>query len=311
MRRMFVVGVVAGLSAFGLALGSGPVGAETVTIGDAIQPNGFCSGNADFLQFQATPSYVVPAGQWNLVSWSTFAGESPGDLQVEVWRPTATPGTFELVGIGPVVTTTASVLNTFPVSPPIVVQGGDILGFRNLTKDYGCGGGSGDPGSEIFGAVSPTAPVPGELRPLSPQLGVQISASATLERVALEGDITVTKQVVGTPPAGTTFKVKVDCDGEQDDKTLTFGETGGTKSFERSSSGPLECEVSEPDSGGATSVEFACDADKNAECDNHDSFTLFDDPSKDDSSVEITVTNKFPAAAAAPVAVAVAPKFTG
>jgi hypothetical protein len=131
-----------------------------------------------------------------------------------------------------------------------------------------------------------------------------MNVSATLERVALEGDITVTKQVVGNPPAGTTFTVKVDCDGEQDDKTLTFGETGGTKSFERESSGPLECEVSEPGSGGATSVEFACDAHDNAECDNRNSFTLFDDRSgDDDAKVDITVTNTFP--------VVLAPTFTG
>jgi hypothetical protein len=102
--------------------------------------------------------------------------------------------------------------------------------------------------------------------------------------------------------------VKVDCDGEQDDKTLTFGETGGTKSFDRESSGePLECEVTEPDSGGATSVEFACDADKNAECDDQHSFTLFDDDSgDDDAKVDITVTNTFPV-----VPVVLAPTFTG
>jgi hypothetical protein len=123
-----------------------------------------------------------------------------------------------------------------------------------------------------------------------------------------EGDVTVTKQVIGTPTPGTTFQVKVDCDGHQDDTTLIFGETGGTQSFERESAGkPLECEVTETDSGGATTVEFACDADKNAECDNHDAFTLFDDqPGGDDTKVDVTVTNTF-----APVAVAVAPRFTG
>jgi hypothetical protein len=44
-----------------------------------------------------------------------------------------------------------------------------------------------------------------------------------------------------------------------------------------------------------TSVEFACDADKSAECDDENSFTLFDDRSgDDDAKLAITVTSTFP-----------------
>jgi len=118
-----------------------------------------------------------------------------------------------------------------------------------------------------------------------------------------DGDVTVTKVVVGTPPAGTTFTVKVDCDGEQDDKTLTFGETGGTKSFERESFTRLECEVNEPGTGGATTVAIACADAENAECKHDGNFELFDDPGGDDTHVDITVTNTFPVVAE--------PTFTG
>ena len=109
--------------------------------------------------------------------------------------------------------------------------------------------------------------------------------------------------MVGTPSAGTTFTVKVDCDGEQDDKTLTFGETGGTQTIERESFGPLECDVTEPQTGGATTVQFACANGENTDCRGSDSFELFDDPGGDDTSVDITVTNTF--------AVVAEPSFTG
>ena len=125
--------------------------------------------------------------------------------------------------------------------------------------------------------------------------------------VALEGDVTVTKAVVGSPPPGTTFTVEIDCDGEQDDKVLTFGETGGTETIERESFESLECEVTETQTGGAASVDVACDAGEDAECLGPDSFELFDDADDDGSEVHITVTNTFAAAAA----VLAEPTFTG
>ena len=77
---------------------------------------------------------------------------------------------------------------------------------------------------------------------------------------SVDGAVTITKTVVGTPPPGTTFTVKVDCAGEQDDKTLTFPETGGTQTIERDSFGPLECDVTEPAAGGASTTTYTCDA---------------------------------------------------
>ncbi len=118
----------------------------------------------------------------------------------------------------------------------------------------------------------------------------------------LKGEVRVTKAVVGTPPPGATYKVKVDCDGEQDDKVLTFGEAGGTQTFERESSEPLECEVTETVTGGAGTVAIICADAENAECKQGGKFALFDD-SGDDTTIDITVTNTF--------AVVAEPSFTG
>jgi Tol biopolymer transport system component len=122
---------------------------------------------------------------------------------------------------------------------------------------------------------------------------------------SVDGDVTVTKSVVGTAPAGATYDVKVVCDNGDDQfsKTLTFGEAGGTQSFERESFGPLECEVTEPNSGGASTTSITCANAKNAECKQNGKFDLFDDPGGDKTKIEIDVTNTFPVTAE--------PTFTG
>ena len=121
----------------------------------------------------------------------------------------------------------------------------------------------------------------------------------------VDGDVTVTKWVNGTPPPGATYEVHMVCDNGDDEftKTLAFGEAGGTQSFERESFGPLECEVTEPNSGGATNVEITCANAENAECKENGTFELFDDPGDDKTKIEIKVTNTFPVTAE--------PTFTG
>ncbi|HEY8218428.1 MAG TPA: hypothetical protein VIH82_14920 [Acidimicrobiia bacterium] len=121
----------------------------------------------------------------------------------------------------------------------------------------------------------------------------------------VDGDVTVTKWVNGTPPTGATYDVKIVCvdGGDVFAKTLTFGETGGTQSFEREGFGPLECTVTEPNTGGAATVEITCANGKNADCKQNGKFELFDDPGGDDTHIEINVTNTF--------AVTAEPTFTG
>jgi Domain of unknown function (DUF5979) len=132
--------------------------------------------------------------------------------------------------------------------------------------------------------------------------GETVNCTITNTLIEPEHEVTVTKAVVGTPPAGATFKVEVDC-GDDHDKTLTFDATGGTSTFELESDDPLDCTVSEPQTGGATRVSIACDEGDNADCEGTDSFSLFDDPSEGDAEAHITVTNVF--------AVVADPTFTG
>jgi hypothetical protein len=119
---------------------------------------------------------------------------------------------------------------------------------------------------------------------------------------SVDGDVTVTKVVVDTPPPGTTFTVKVDCDGEQDDKTLTFPETGGTqrssasRSARWSARSPSRTAARRQSSSHAQRVRTPTAKDNG-------SFDLFDHPGGDDTSVEITVSNTF--------AVVAEPTFTG
>jgi len=204
MRFVHFVGVVVAA----VVVVAGPASAETVTIGQA-GGSLACNSPIDLVQLaNATPSYVVPAGTWKLTSWSTIAGGSSagplaGNLQLEVWRATATPLAWQLVGISPLVTTSASGLNTFQLSSPIVVRGGDHLGLRNLTLNYPCEA----PGAGgIEGTINPTAPVPGETRVFGASSSALLNVRATLERVKHDDDddgrrTTTTTASPGVPAA--------------------------------------------------------------------------------------------------------------
>ena len=116
--------------------------------------------------------------------------------------------------------------------------------------------------------------------------------------------VNVTKVVVGDAPPGTTFVVRIQCDGTPQ-ADADFDATGGmqVKSFVAVS--PF-CSVSEPENGGANSTTFACES-RDLTCDTS-TFVII----RPDAEVDITVTNTFvppppPAAAAVPAA----PTFTG
>jgi hypothetical protein len=191
---------VAALVAFGLA---GSVEAATVTIGQVGGSGSACVADVDMVQTTPTSS-VVPSGNWTVTSWSTQAGQGnagpqAGQLQLEMWRATATPNVFMLVGISPVVTTTASGLNTFTLASPIAVQGGDLLGLRNITLHYGCLdiGAAGAVNGDIFA----TAPAPGDTRTLPPEGTATLNVAATLQSVTAPTPPTTTapSPVVVTP----------------------------------------------------------------------------------------------------------------
>jgi hypothetical protein len=330
-----------------------PVGAATTTIGQLGGAPSACETNLEALQtsVSAGTSYAVPAGSWLVTSWSTQAGDGPspsGSLQLEIWRATATPNQYELVGISPVETTSASGINTFALSPPIAVEGGDMLGLRNLTQGYGCARVSG-PGLTSTN-ISPTPPVPGELRTMQPfAVGVTLNISATL---ADSPELQVRKVVSG--PASSPFAVHVDCTSPDVevpaaaalDASLAFHADGtpdasstpegwivrdGAWVLADSALNGSTCTATETASGGAQSVSYAC-AWRPAESENPVDAGCPGEssgPSASPRSVTLqsdgdvgvlTITNTFPAPpppppptppSAAPLPVAIAPRFTG
>src|SRR5438270_13473306 len=105
-RRNRIFGrLAAAASVAALGLLAAPSGAAAATtIGQAKDGSG-CGGGTGMDTVQtasAGPSYAVPTGSWVITDWSTQASTSlDGDLALEVWRPTATAGSYDLVGISP------------------------------------------------------------------------------------------------------------------------------------------------------------------------------------------------------------------
>ena len=124
--------------------------------------------------------------------------------------------------------------------------------------------------------------------------------------------LTVTKAVVGTPPAGTSFTLHILCGSIESapsgalgstatayDEDIPFGAAGGSKDYVFT--GPSSCTITETDAGGATSstgpvtVAILAPTDYSATITN--------------TFVAPVTTTTAPAAAAA--AVQAAPAFTG
>ena len=126
------VGVVAAVAVGAIGLSFAPAGAVTnTTIGHAQWSGPYiCAQGFQWVQASsASPSYVVPAGGGAITSWSSQTGDSDSSLALEVWRP-AGGDNFTLVGVSAQQTFPAnSGVVTYPVSPPIVVQAGDVLGL--------------------------------------------------------------------------------------------------------------------------------------------------------------------------------------
>jgi hypothetical protein len=119
MRKRLLLAV----AVLGALTYAAPALADT-TIGQA---GGTTTCGSGFIFFEsAGTTYDVPGGTWQLKSWSTQAGASPSaQMAAVVLRPTATPGSYTVVGVSATETLTPNTLNTFPVSIPVV--GGDIL----------------------------------------------------------------------------------------------------------------------------------------------------------------------------------------
>jgi HYR domain len=127
---------------FGLVLAVAASAVTSVTIGE-IFPGIIASCDPQIAVQAGTSgtSYAVPAGNWNITSWSTSA--DTGSMGLIVFRPTASPNTYTFVGASQVQTLGAPGLSTFTLAPnstdpPIATQGGDLLGFRTTAPTQRC-----------------------------------------------------------------------------------------------------------------------------------------------------------------------------
>ena len=130
----------AGLIASSLALiatvFSGSAAFASTAIGSAAG-NITCSAGFDTVQVSwASGTYAVPAGGGTITSWSTQAGPLAGPVGLEIWRPTATAMTYQLVGASPLVTLVPGTLNDTTLATPIPVNAGDLLGLRIEGRAY-------------------------------------------------------------------------------------------------------------------------------------------------------------------------------
>lgn len=137
-----------------------------------------CGGPIDTVQMTSTAiSYAVPAGGGAITAWSTLAGADTGPAALLVWRPTATTGTYTLVGESPVVGLAANTLNQFTLAAPINVAAGDLIGLH-LSSFAECLNPT-VTGNTVGFSVSPT-PALGGADAMTAELAMTLNVSATV-----------------------------------------------------------------------------------------------------------------------------------
>jgi hypothetical protein len=135
-RPVARAGVVASSLAMIATLLSASATIASTAIGSAAG-NITCSAGFDTVQVSwSSGTYAVPAGGGPITSWSTQAGPLAGPVGLQVWRPTATANSYQLVGASPLVTLVPSTLNTINLATPISVKAGDLLGLRIEGRAY-------------------------------------------------------------------------------------------------------------------------------------------------------------------------------
>src|ERR1700694_3624501 len=126
-------GAIASIGLIGMVFSANAVFAASPVIGAAV---GNTTCPAGFHTVQISPAYAVPVGGGSISSWTTQSGPLAGIVGLEVWTPTSTTGTYQLVQVSPLVTPLANSLMTFPLTPPIPVNEGDLLGLRIESNAY-------------------------------------------------------------------------------------------------------------------------------------------------------------------------------
>ena len=162
-----------------------------------------CGSVADFVQDTSVDSkYTVPAGLWQLTSWSTEQiGNLSASMQLLVYRPTVTPGAYTVIGKSPLSATFTTGINTFTLTSPITVVGGDLLGFRPGSGNQLCGRTA--PSTSRYhirsGATAATPPETGDTIAM-PTLatGGEFNLAATIESLPLRYNPSTSTRAVDT-----------------------------------------------------------------------------------------------------------------
>lgn len=123
-----------------------------------------------------TISYVVPAGGGSITSWNSQSLGLTGLVGLQVWRPTTTAGTYQLVGASPLVVPTGTAVT---LATPIPVLAGDMIGMH-IEGTVACGTGTSSGLDSWAYAFGPTPPPSGTEAFNAPSNAFRINMSATL-----------------------------------------------------------------------------------------------------------------------------------
>src|SRR3979409_844210 len=90
---------IASIALIGMVFSTNAAFASTV-VGSAVG-NSTCG--AGFATVQISPAYAVTAGGVSISAWPPYSGPLGGMVGLEVWRPTSTAGSYQLVASSPLV----------------------------------------------------------------------------------------------------------------------------------------------------------------------------------------------------------------
>jgi hypothetical protein len=251
-------GAGASIALIGMLLSANAAFAATV-IGSAATDSYVCPGGYDTVQLSwSSGTYAVPPLGGAITSWSTLAGPGAGQVGLQVWRPSTTvPGAYVLVGASPLVTpTTALVLNDIPLTTPIPVQAGDLIGLRIQDPAY-CQALSSV--TDIYGSkVVPTNPALGAIDTFLGNKYYQLDVAATVGAVVTPPP---------PPPSGcdsTNNSTDTSNGGSTDNSATSPADTSAAVTADASNGGSTDNSATSP---ADSSVAVTADASTGAPAD--------------------------------------------
>lgn len=135
------------------------------------------------------PSYLVPAGDWEMTTWSVGNPRGlSGKVTVVVARATQQPGQYLVVGRGDAQAVPRTGITTFTLAEPMLVKGGDVVGIWS-ERNGPCGDRSS--GAALDGLITP--------KPEAGQV-VDTTRNATQARVNMAATLLPYTPPVNNPP---------------------------------------------------------------------------------------------------------------